>query len=83
MCLKFAKQCVKLDKMKKLFPRNVNAHKMNKRSTDIYQEVRANTERLKKSAIPAMQRLLNREELRKKIIHKKIDNFWLVWPLSL
>ena len=75
MCLKFAKQCVKLDKMKKLFPRNVNAHKMNKRSTDIYQEERANTERLKKSAIPAMQRLLNREELRKRVIHKKIDNF--------
>ena len=40
MCLKFAKQCVKLDKMKKLFPRNVNAHKMNKRSTDIEQVYR-------------------------------------------
>ena len=36
MCLKFAKQCLKLDKMNRLFPRNQKCHAMDVRSSEFY-----------------------------------------------
>ena len=59
MCFKFAKQCLKLDKMKKFFPRNKNSHAMEVRSPDFYKVGKYQTERFKKSAIPFMIKMLN------------------------
>ena len=71
MCLKFAKQCLKLHKMKGLFPKNESDHSMQKRNSYVYQGVRAYTERFRKSAIPSMLRILNEYEKQKKF--KKLN----------
>ena len=72
MCLKFAKQCLKLSKMKDLFPKNESDHSMTKRNTDAYKVVRASTERFRKSAIPSMVKLLNEHEAKKQKQFKKL-----------
>ena len=45
-----------------MFPRTQSDHKMDKRYKEKYVVKKAMTERFKKSAIPSMQRLLNKEE---------------------
>ena len=72
LCLKFAKNCLKNQNMKHLFPNNENTHE-----TRIYENVGvlfANTSRLKDSPIIYMQNLLNKEVLRK----KDLNNIWNV-----
>ena len=64
MCLKFAKQCLKLDKMKQFFPRNKNGHVMSIRSSEFFKVPKCQTERFKRSAIPSMIRLLKECERR-------------------
>jgi hypothetical protein len=59
LCLKFAKKCLKSEKVKDIFPIREKPHEMELRSNEKYVVKHANTERLKKSAIPFMQRLLN------------------------
>ena len=73
MCLKFAKQCLKLDKMKQFFPRNSNSHAMEVRSSEFYKVVRSHTERFRKSAIPSMIKMLNDCQKQKKETLKKLD----------
>ena len=73
MCLKFAKQCLKLDKMKSFFPRNYKGHSMEIRGSEFYKVVRAQTERFRKSAIPSMIKMLNDCQKRKKDTFKKLD----------
>ena len=75
MCLKFAKQCLKLNKMKELFPKSESGHSMQKRFSYVYQGVRAYTERFRKSAIPAMIKLLNDYEADKQQKFKQLDAF--------
>ena len=75
ICLKFAKQCLKNEKLKDMFPRTQSYHKMDKRYKDTkYVVKKTMTERFKKSAIPNMQRLLNKEEKEKAEIFSKIKN---------
>ena len=74
MCLKFAKQCLKLDKMKGLFPKNRSFHTMQKRSPEHYKVVKAQTERFGNSAIPSMIKMLNDCQRKKSDIFKKLDN---------
>ena len=62
MCLKFAKQSLKIDKFRKLFPRKGNIHGMSKRKSDAYDLVNPRTTRYQFSDIPAMQRMLNKDE---------------------
>ena len=62
LCLKFAKACLKNEKVKNLFPLNVNKHKMEKRSKEKYKVMKIRTNRYKKSAIPHMVSLLNTHE---------------------
>ena len=64
-CLKFAKDCLKNEKMKKLFPLNVQNRELKTRHKETYKENKAYTERYRNSAIPYMQRLLNEDESRK------------------
>ena len=69
LCFRFAKNCLKNDKVKNMFPKNLSKHKMIKRKTKKFRTVLARTRRYQKSAIPYMLKLLNNdEEQRKKTI---------------
>ena len=61
LCLKFAKNCLKNEKMKQIFPLGNKKHSMNTRLKEKFKVNKANTERYRKSAIPYMQNLLNTE----------------------
>ena len=61
-CLKFAKDCLKNEKMKKLFPLNEQKSDMKIRFKETFKVNKAHTERYRQSAIPYMQRLLNEDE---------------------
>ena len=74
MCLKFAKQCLKIEKMKDLFPRKVKHHDMAKRNSEVFDFVKPNTSRYQMSAIPVMQRMLNKAELRQRQIFSKLNS---------
>ena len=61
LCLKFAKDGIKFNKLKDLFPENINDHIMETRHQEKFKILHANTNRFKNSSIPYMQRLLNNE----------------------
>ncbi len=73
MCLKFAKQCLKLNKMKQFFPRNHNSHAMEVRNSEFYKVDKIQTERFRKSAIPSMIKMLNVCQKKKKDTYKKLN----------
>ena len=66
LCLRFAKKCLKIENFKKLFPLKKSNHDMRKRMTEKFYMETNNTERYHRSAIPAMIRLMNKEELKLK-----------------
>ena len=72
LCLKFAKQCLKHEKLKGLFPRKVKNHVMEKRNGQKFAVNKSLTERYRRSSIPSMQRLLNKAEAERMMI--KIEN---------
>ena len=57
LCLTFARKCVNSDKNKDLFPRKISTY--NTRHPKKFVVTPDRTDRLKNSAIPYMQRLLN------------------------
>ena len=66
LCLKFAKSCLKSLEMRNIFPlNNVSSH-METRFRDKFRVTACRTERLKHSAVPYMQRLLNSEAMKQK-----------------
>ena len=74
-CLKFAKQCLKNEKLKSLFPnRKVKNHVMEKRNGQKFVVTKALTERCRRSSIPSMQRLLNKAETERSEMMRKIEN---------
>ena len=64
LSLKFAKKCLKNENFKKPFPLREKNHVMEKIQTEKFFIRNVNTESYKKSAIPAMLRLLNKEDLK-------------------
>ena len=60
LCKKFAKNCIKNEKMKHIFP--LNQSKVGTRYKEKFYVQPARTERLAKSAVPYMQRLLNEDK---------------------
>ena len=60
LCYKFAIKCTKSEKSKEMFPVRIKDHQMEIRNEEKFLVQHANTERLKNSAIPYMQRLLNK-----------------------
>ena len=60
LCLRFARKCIRNDKTKDMFPLNRKAHNMKTRNFEKYEVQHANTDRLRKSAIIYMQKLLNK-----------------------
>ena len=75
LCLKFAKKCQTVDKLKSMFPKKQNLHVMPKRYNQKFVVKDAWTERHRRSAIPFMQRLLNTEDKKKRDTLRQIDNF--------
>ena len=61
LSLKFAKSGLKYNKLNDLLPLNTKNHVMETRNNEQYKVEFANTERLKTSCIPAIQRKLNHE----------------------
>ena len=59
LSLRFAKNCLNNSNFSKLFPKNESKHGMSKRNSSKFFVKRSNTERLKKSSIPFMQKQLN------------------------
>ena len=55
----FGKKCLRLDQTKDLFPINENHQRMKTRKREMFQVIPANTERLKNSTVPYIQRMLN------------------------
>ena len=66
MALNFAKRLLKLEKFSKLLPLCEPKHVINKRNPERFVVKAANTERLKRSAIPFLQRLLNEDYTKQK-----------------
>ena len=58
-----------------MFPRKKQVHSMLKRNNEKFIIRRTYTERHKKSAIPHMQRLLNKADKEQRKICKQIDKF--------
>ena len=75
LCLKFAKKCLMVPKLQKMFPRNSHNHEMDKRRSEYFQVKRGLTERLRRSSIPFMQRLLNEHKREKNDILKQISDY--------
>ena len=75
LCLKFAQKCLQVPKFESMIPRNQRDHNMEKRRPECFQVRRNLTERLRKSAIPHMQRLLNGHMEKKRDICRKIDAY--------
>ena len=61
-CLKFAKKCLKVYKLRKMFPRKVTMHEMSKRSFEYFRVNKSMTNRYLNSAIPQKQRMLNKDK---------------------
>ena len=67
LSLNFAKKCVKNESMSGLFPKTNKSHEFKLRNTEKFEVKFARTERLKKSAIPVMQKLLNEDATKFKL----------------
>ena len=61
MALNFAKKSLKQDIFSPLFPLNGNVHQMKTRNPEKYVIKNGNTDRMKRSAVPFLQRLLNED----------------------
>ena len=79
LSLRFAKKCLKHEKLKKMFPLKKNEYNMIKRNKRKYQTRKIKTKRLENSAIPYMTKLLNIEESKKQ---KTIDNLSTIVPVN-
>ena len=74
LCLRFAKQCLRHEKLKDMFPKKIQNHQMKKRNGQRYVVEKTLTERYKRSSIPSMQRLLNKSEKERSEMMKIIKN---------
>ena len=61
ICLKFAKNCLRLENFKKLFPVHISKHAMKTRHEEKYKISKFNGKRYANSAIPKMLNMLNKE----------------------
>ena len=75
LSLRFVKKSLKNLTFSKLFPLKNTKHVMSVRNPLKYYINKANTERYKNSAIPYLQRLLNRECLKRKADFKDLQTF--------
>ena len=62
LCLRFAKNCLKNEKLNGMFEKKKDIHQMKKRNRKEYVEKMSKTMRYKRSAIPYLTNLLNAEK---------------------
>ena len=74
LCLKFAKSCLRNEKVADMFPINKKDHAMDRRKNEKFVIRKARTERLQRSAVMHMQRLLNNEDCNNRKIMKAIND---------
>ena len=67
LLLKFGKQCTMLEQSKDLFPLKQKNHSMNTMTGEKYEVVKCNTERFRDSTVPYIQRILNKENMSKRL----------------
>ena len=60
---RYGVKCTRTEQTKELFPIHTSEHKMKTRQEQIYKETKCNTERLRKSTVPYLQRKLNRRNI--------------------
>ena len=77
ICLKFAKNCLRLDNFKRMFPMHMSKHEMKKRHEEKYNLSKSNSKRYENSAIPNMIKLLNKEYKEKKESMKNLKKSFL------
>jgi len=67
----FAEKCLANEKLKSMFPKSINLHKMKKRKNQIFKVNFSKTKRYRQSSIPYMINLLNIKNNRKMKILKQ------------
>ena len=72
ICLKFAKNSLKLNNFKRLFPIHANLHDMETRKKEKYSVTKFYSKRYEVSSIPSMQKMLNRDYVKQKRALKSI-----------
>ena len=72
LCLKFAKKSLKVDNFGHLFPLNSKSHDMRTRKGNIYKVAKSYSKKYLQSAIPSMQRLLNKDMIEQKESLRKL-----------
>ena len=72
ICLKFAKNSLRLENFKTLFPMHKNNHEMKTRQHERYHVKRSYGKRYAVSAIPSMQKLLNKEHKKQREAFKSL-----------
>ena len=82
LCLKFAKNCLKIDKVKGMFKKKKNIHNMQKRKSKIFEEKCAKTKRYQISAIPYLSKLLNEECAQKDVFVEVSGLFPFLYPVN-
>ena len=75
LCLKFAKNCLKIEKFRKHFPLNTKLHTMPTRYCEKYALKKKSSERYAKSALPSMIKLLNECDRKRNELTKKVSNY--------
>ena len=83
LCLKFAKKSLKVENFGQLFPFNSKCHEMKTRKSNIYKVSRSCSKRYQQSAIPSMQRMLNRDIKEQRESLKKLLNCSVTSKLCL
>ena len=68
ICLKFAKNCLKNEKVKDMFQKTDSNHKMMKRKQRKCRTKKIRPDRYKKSAVPYMTDLLNKDAAERQLI---------------
>ena len=66
LCLAFAKNCLKTEKVKTFFPVNETKTTLQTRNFERFKVNQFNTERYRNSSIPYLQNLLNKDDLQKR-----------------
>ena len=72
ICLKFAKNSLRLDNFKRLFPEHAKLHNMKTRKNKKYEVSKCYGKRFEVSPIPSMQKMLNRDYLKQKTALKSL-----------
>ena len=73
LCFRFAKNCLKIEKLRKFFPLSQKKHCMSMRTSEKFLVEKCGSDRYKTSAVPYMKRLLNKHQLEKNALFKELS----------